>query len=222
MHPSIASALTLFADIHDGDVVLDPTVGSGTVLVEAWLRYVVRDNAFVRLIGGDMRREYGVRTHTNLNGLVESAFVSGLLRQCSGGVAANKAWHEPLLRFAQIPNVANPGCPTEPFRWVEDSWQEALENSRAKLPSSIRPTSTTIAGTSLQCNGMKLPLLTSTVDVVMSDMPFGRRCGTHGINAKLYPSRPPERQDFSSPPSTPSDIHRNATKSAAIAAPQHR
>ncbi|CUG86530.1 Hypothetical protein, putative [Bodo saltans] len=197
MHPSIASALTLFADVQDGDVVVDPTVGSGTVLLEAWLRYVVREDKYVRLVGGDMRREYGVRTHANYNGLVEAAFVSGLLRQSSsvdtaeGGGAAggsSRAWQIPLFQFARPENVANVASPTEPFRWVEDGWQECLETARKLFPTSMRPTQTSIVGTALQSNGMKLPLQTSLVDVVISDMPFGRRCGTHGINAKLYPS----------------------------------
>lgn len=39
-----------------------------------------------------------------------------------------------------------------------------------------------------QWDAMKLPLRTATIDIVITDLPFGRRCGNHGVNAKLYPA----------------------------------
>lgn len=208
MHPSIASALAMLADVQQDDVVLDPTVGSGTVLLETWLRYTVAGGVQgIQLLGGDMRREYAARTHANLLGLVEASFVSGLLgphvsavaRQHHVGqdrhhssypcAAATTQWHAPLLKFACPEHVANVGSLTEPFRWTEDRWQLALEASRQLMPPPLLlPTQTSVAGAGLQLNGMQLPLRTSSVDVVISDMPFGKRCGSHGINAKLYPS----------------------------------
>eukprot|EP01060_Flectonema_neradi_P009790 TRINITY_DN1698_c1_g2_i1.p1 TRINITY_DN1698_c1_g2~~TRINITY_DN1698_c1_g2_i1.p1 ORF type:complete len:494 (+),score=78.93 TRINITY_DN1698_c1_g2_i1:54-1535(+) len=37
-------------------------------------------------------------------------------------------------------------------------------------------------------NAMQLPLRSSSIDVIMSDFPFGNRCGSSCKNAKLYPA----------------------------------
>ncbi len=38
-----------------------------------------------------------------------------------------------------------------------------------------------------QWDATRIPLRDSSVDVILSDLPFGRRCGNHGINNQLYP-----------------------------------
>jgi 23S rRNA G2445 N2-methylase RlmL len=66
-----------------------------------------------------------------------------------------------------------------------DSW--AVEKAAVNLPGTAREgTAPSLAVWNLCSSQGGFPLRTSTVDVILCDLPFGKRCSSAGANQKLY------------------------------------
>ena len=187
MHPALGRCLLYYLQPQAGDVLLDPLCGSGSILLEAWLLL----KGDVVLLGGDMSSEEATCSTANLD---ESS-----IRE---GVAVHRL-PPPMLSSSVLPDVADDMRELNKISRIvtfvsalsdDDVLKPISRESIAHLrtqepPSPSSPlTSLPSVHSAVFCwNAAKLPLRDSSVDCIVSDLPFGRRCGNHASNSKLYP-----------------------------------
>jgi hypothetical protein len=166
MNPALARCLLFYLRPSAGDVVLDPLCGSGTVLLEAWLML----HGQVHLIGGDLSREECFCCSANLqsDALGEGLRVYGLL-------AGREEDRLGLLMSS---------CACDPLQALDkEALRAAVRHDAARTPLGMPG----VYGGVVQWNAGRMPLRSYSVDRIVSDLPFGRRCGNHLTNSRLYP-----------------------------------
>lgn len=196
-------------------LMLDPFCGSGTTLLEGWVQ--VLENLPMgaagvggSIMGSELEHADVRRTLRNTRGdyLTWVAALYGYGAQTRQGTDRH-AWD------AAEKGVAAWRCAVE--ERVADVVRHGTyltcgaDGLRALLCNGIRgppdvsagttaspPLSTSVGGAKvvphvgcpfsvLRCNAMRIPVRGGTVECIVSDMPFGVRCGSHRANARLYP-----------------------------------
>lgn len=180
----LASALVTYAAIQPYMVVLDPFVGSGGILLEAWLAVQCAPLVLLgsELHEGDSRIAYGnlhgpsIRALGVLHGVLQlPAERMGSLRNTL------EAWMDQMKRLVDTVDYQMLTATTA-LQLSCSGAQELLEEVYASPALSGNYTIDI-----LQANAGRLPLSGCCVDRIVSDLPFGRRCSNHKVNRQLYP-----------------------------------
>ncbi|ORC93571.1 putative THUMP domain-containing protein 3-like [Trypanosoma theileri] len=188
MRPAVAAALCRYAAVGAGAVLVDPFVGSGTLLLEGW---AAAGFAPVSAWGGDCGPANAAKTHRNVQpDVMFLAAVNGLLadkrQDCLRGEVAVqcRALLQALETYVEAmphPCAAHASGEYPPqIKCVEA--EKAAEKLQQLLASHYN-----LNAQAFHWDATRLPLRNNSVDCIISDLPFGRRCGSHKVNTKLYP-----------------------------------
>lgn len=188
---AIAAALCIYADIgpHTSPLVmLDPFCGSGTTLLEASLLSGIHGSLF---IGCDLSRQDAARTYRNGSSPYRSplAALHGYLSPSPDGQLERsiRRWCRTVENRVDSITAAQLSAVTpvdvmkiiRPFD-IDESWKELTAMA---VSHSLCSCFESVAG-----DAGSIPLRDCSVDVIVSDMPFGRRCSSHKANLTLYPA----------------------------------
>jgi hypothetical protein len=204
MNPALARALLHYLQPLAGDVLLDPLCGSGTLLLEAWLML----HGDVVVLGGDASLEECVCCAANLesDALGEGLRAHGLAPARSDDQVTDDHHADDFCRVVKFVGSSPRFDPLRPLVREELRASLSAEWPARTAPASddvkppltritTTPSKTTtsatvanVAGGVFQWNASRIPLQNGSVDCIVSDLPFGRRCGNHRSNSKLYPS----------------------------------
>ncbi|KAH9577474.1 putative RNA methylase domain [Trypanosoma melophagium] len=192
MRPAVAAALCRYAAVNAGVVLVDPFAGSGTILLEGWAAA-----GFLPLMawGGDSHMTNAEKMHRNIQ--TEAMFlaaVNGLLsveqqqlqeEWLSGEIAIqSKVLLETLEKHVEA--MPHPCAAHASGSYPPQITCEEAENAATALRQLLAP-HYHLNSEAFHWDATKLPLRDNSVDCVISDLPFGRRCGSHKANTKLYP-----------------------------------
>ncbi|KEG09626.1 putative THUMP domain-containing protein 3-like [Trypanosoma grayi] len=187
MSPALAWALCRYADVRPGMIVVDPFVGSGTLLLEAW---VTAGFGSLVVLGGDVSDDEAARSMRNLQSdALFLAAVHGLLSsprpEWEGGETATLC-RALLQALKSNVDVMPLPCAHEPVdvlsRVTSVEAESVVSVLRERLSYHYE-----MVGQTLRWDATRLPLRSNSVDRIISDLPFGMRCGNHKHNVKLYP-----------------------------------
>lgn len=213
----IAAALTLYADLtpRGGDqqplLLLDPFGGSGTVLLEAWI-----GGGMCGVVGlcGEIAAEDLACAKGNLSP-PEAAASATLAGFAQGYNSRNASQHQQQPQRRRIPatavtdilewksrlealagsiDVLNAGLTGADMLALPLDDSDDGTTTAATTEALLCSFGSTMAGsvfspslTALAADATRMPYRTGSVDRVVSDMPFGQRCGNTKTNNQLYP-----------------------------------
>ncbi|KPA82223.1 hypothetical protein ABB37_03341 [Leptomonas pyrrhocoris] len=194
-------------------LLLDPFCGSGTTLLEGWMHLLQRTPGGdthrggvvmgSELVASDVQRTL---LNTREDYLAWVAALYGHFPVQQAGQAEEKPQWWAVMeekvnvwRAAVEDRVAEVACRGSYLTCGADGLRELLscaisspiDADRMTRPSAILCERTVPRGGSafavLRCDATRVPVRAGSVECVVSDMPFGRRCGSHKGNVRLYP-----------------------------------
>lgn len=193
-------------------LMLDPFCGSGTTLLEGWVQLLERDTdsggAGVlmgsELVALDIRRTL---LNTREDYLATMAALYGYAPHIAAADAAS-AWQRTAERVTEwraaverrVADVVADGsyltCGLDGLREVlcqgvlspvnKISISDRLSTPRDK-PMMVVVPNMGCSFAAVRCDATRVPVRAGAVECIVSDMPFGRRCGSHKVNVRLYP-----------------------------------
>ncbi|CAD2215034.1 Putative RNA methylase family UPF0020, putative [Angomonas deanei] len=217
MHPALAAALVAYADLTDATTMLDPFAGSGTVLVETLMATLFSKSLV--LLGSDLSSgdTLMIRDNTDAERILYYSLVQEMFTSTSESYAPAllpvveriRKW-KALIHAKTIAVDVQDLTPENLVQRLSEGLGEEVQQEQKACEAMLKkvcrqiPLASSLA-LSMRCDAVKLPWKHNTIDRIISDLPFGRRCGNHKENASLYPLILKECYRLLTPPSGPSE-----------------